>query len=722
MTDLSVANAAKSDASGPTTSRATGLPPVTALLDTAVTALSGKRRDGQVRMASAVANAIDTGQHLAVQAGTGTGKSLAYLVPAIRHAVESGDTVVVSTATIALQRQLVERDLPRLSKALKGALGREPTFAILKGRGNYLCLNKIHAGTVEEPDTELFDAFELSRTGREVTRLREWVSDTDTGDRDDLSPGVTDRSWRQVSVTSRECLGASNCSYAEDCFAERARRKSGQVDVVVTNHALLAIDAMSPANVLPDHHVVIVDEAHDLVDRITSVSTSDLSAASITVAARRCGKLIDEETVDALIGAGEQLGDMLDDAPKREWTAMPADAALVLATLRDRLWLARSAIGPARGPGGADDGQGAARSAALTSLEELHDTAVRVLGAFDEPDPAKRRDVVWVAEERTGRSESSTRTVLHIAPLSVGGLLRATLFTESTVILTSATLTIGGSFDALAATWGLPAAGRGTDTPAADDIALGDARNDTPARDVTATGSAAPSDGSPMRWTGLDAGSPFDYPRSAILYVARHLPRPGRDSIAPATLDELAALTEAAGGRTLGLFSSMRAAREASEALRARSDLPILCQGDDTTAALVARFADDPRTCLFGTLSLWQGVDVPGPSLSLVIIDRIPFPRPDDPLLGARQRAVTSRGGNGFLSVAANHAALLLAQGAGRLLRSVDDRGVVAVLDSRLATAGYGGYLLASMPPFWRTTDPDVVRAALGRLAAVPLR
>lgn len=700
----------------------TRLPEVTELLDTAVMALAGKRRDGQVRMATAVANAIDTGEHLAVQAGTGTGKSLAYLVPAIRHAVDSGDTVVVSTATIALQRQLVERDLPRLAGALKSALGREPTFAILKGRGNYLCLNKIHAGTVEEPDTELFDAFELSRTGREVTRLREWVSDTETGDRDDLTPGVADRSWRQVSVTSRECLGASNCSYAEDCFAERARRTSGQVDVVVTNHAMLAIDAMSPANVLPDHHVVIVDEAHDLVDRITSVSTSDLSAASITVAARRCGKLIDEETVDALIGAGEQLGDMLDDAPRREWTALPADAPLVLATLRDRLWLARSAIGPARGAGGADDGLGATRSAALTSLEELHDTAVRVLGAFDEPDPAKRRDVVWVADERAGRSEASTRTVLHVAPLSVGGLLRATLFSESTVILTSATLTIGGSFDALAATWGLPAAGRGTDTPAADDIALGDARNDAPARDATASGRAAPSDGSPMRWTGLDAGSPFDYPRSAILYVARHLPRPGRDSIAPATLDELAALTEAAGGRTLGLFSSMRAAREASEALRERSDLPILCQGDDTTAALVTRFAEDPATCLFGTLSLWQGVDVPGPSLSLVIIDRIPFPRPDDPLLGARQRAVTARGGNGFLSVAANHAALLLAQGAGRLLRSVDDRGVVAVLDSRLATAGYGGYLLASMPPFWRTTDPDVVRAALGRLAAVPLR
>lgn len=688
----------------------TDLPSVPDLLDAAVTALSGARRDGQVRMATAVAHAIDTHEHLAVQAGTGTGKSLAYLVPAIRHAMESGHTVVVSTATIALQRQLIERDLPRLAGALAGQLGREPTFAILKGRANYLCLNKIHSGTADEPDTELFDPFELSRTGRDVTRLREWSSDTDTGDRDDLSPGVADRSWRQVSVTSRECLGATNCSYGEDCFAEQARRRSGQVDVVVTNHALLAIDAMSPANILPEHDVVVIDEAHELVDRITSVSTAEVSAAAIAQVSRRCGKLIDEETTDGLLGAGDALGEMLADAPEREWTSLPSSAAVTLAALRDRLWQARNAIGPVRAPGSSDDpGAAAARSATLTSLDDLHDTVVRILGAFDEPDAAKRRDVVWVSQQRVGRS-ADTRAVLHIAPLSVGGLLRATLFANATVILTSATLTVGGSFDALAATWGLPAAGRGTDTPAAD------------ARAVTASGAAVPADSASVRWTGLDAGSPFDYPRSAILYVARHLPRPGRDAMAPAVLDELTALVEAAGGRTLGLFSSMRAAREASEVLRERCDLPILRQGDDTTSALVRRFAEDPQTCLFGTLSLWQGVDVPGPSLSLVVIDRIPFPRPDDPLLTARQRAVTAAGGNGFLSVAANHAALLLAQGAGRLLRSVDDRGVVAVLDSRLATAGYGGYLLASMPPFWRTTDPAVVRAALGRLGAVPLR
>lgn len=686
-------------------------PPVTDLLDAAVTALGGRRRDGQVAMASAVAHAIDTGEHLAVQAGTGTGKSLAYLVPAIRHAVESGRTVVVSTATIALQRQLIERDLPRLAKALKKPIGREPTFAILKGRGNYLCLNKIHSGTADEPDTELFDPFELSRTGREVTRLREWSSETETGDRDDLVPGVSDRSWRQVSVTARECLGAANCSYGEDCFAEQSRRRSGKVDVVVTNHALLAINATSPANVLPEHDVVVIDEAHELVDRMTSVATDELSAASVALVARRCGKLVDEETADALLGAGEQLGELLDNAPMRQWTGLPSDATAVLVMLRDRLWQARTAIGPVR-MAGADDGAAAARSAALTSLEDMHDTVVRVLGAFDEPDEAKRRDVVWASLD-TSRRGAEPRPILHIAPLSVGGLLRASLFGDATVILTSATLTIGGSFDALAATWGLPASGRGTDRPVTDETSPAAGSSTA---DVTASGKAVPSDSGSARWTGLDAGSPFDYPRSAILYVARHLPRPDRSGISSRTMDEIAELVNSAGGRTLGLFSSMRAAREAADAIRDRTDHPVLCQGDDTTSTLVRRFADDPATCLFGTLSLWQGVDVPGPSLSLVLIDRIPFPRPDDPLLTARQRAVDARGGNGFLSVAANHAALLLAQGAGRLLRSVDDRGVVAVLDSRLATAGYGGYLLASLPPMWRTTDPAVVRSALARL------
>ncbi|WP_433713789.1 ATP-dependent DNA helicase [Nocardia sp. CA-084685] len=675
------------------------LPPVSELLATAVRALGGKERVGQVTMAAAVDHAIDTKEHLAVQAGTGTGKSLAYLVPSLRHAVRTGRTVVVSTATIALQRQLVDRDLPRLAQALSKPLGREAKFAILKGRNNYLCLNKINSVIPDEPaEAELFDAFAISRLGREVQRLNEWASNTETGDRDELAPGVTDRAWRQVSVSSRECLGKSRCPFGQDCFAELARAESAQADVVVTNHALLAIDAISGIQVLPEHDVVIIDEAHELVDRVTGVATAELAASAISAAARRCAKLIDQQEVDRLEEAAEAWHTVLDELPTARWDALPDGIAPVLALVRDAAWNARTALAPQGGTTASGDPESAAaRTQALAAIDEVHDSAVRALTAFDESDPAKRHDVIWLAADEM---RGVTRRTLRMAPLSVGGLLRSRLFGTATVVLTSATLQIGGSFDGLAITWGLPAQSTN--------------RSDT----ATANGAEAPSDTETVRWSSLDVGSPFDHAKSGILYVAKHLPAPGRDGLAPAYLDEIERLISAAGGRTLGLFSSMRAARAATDALRERLDTPVLCQGDDATGALVRKFADDPETSLFGTLSLWQGVDVPGPSLSLVILDRIPFPRPDDPLLTARQRAVESRGGNGFMTVAANHAALLLAQGTGRLLRSVDDRGVVAILDSRLATARYGGYLRASLPPYWETADPEVVTKALRRLAA----
>ncbi|MGW4371093.1 ATP-dependent DNA helicase [Nocardia takedensis] len=675
------------------------LPSVPQLLSAAVTALGGKERTGQLSMAAAVDHAIDTREHLAVQAGTGTGKSLAYLVPSLRHAVRTGRTVVISTATIALQRQLVDRDLPRLADALSGPLGRTAKFTILKGRNNYLCLNKINSALPEEPaEAELFDAFAVSRLGREVKRLNEWASDTETGDRDELTPGVSDQAWRQVSVSSRECLGKSRCPFGQDCFAERARGESAQADIVVTNHALLAIDAISGIQVLPEHDVVVIDEAHELVDRVTGVATAELAPTAISAAARRCAKLIDEREVDRLEGAAEAWHAALDDLPAARWDAMPDGVAQVLALVRDAAWNARTALNP---PGSSsaqgDADTAAARTLALAAIDDVHDSAVRALTSFEETDPSARRDVIWLSADEV---RGVARKTLRMAPLSVGGLLRTRLFGASTVILTSATLQIGGSFDSLAITWGLPAL-----TPNRPDTG-------------TATGSQAPADADTVHWSCLDVGSPFDHAKSGILYVARHLPAPGRDGLAPAYLDEIERLIEAAGGRTLGLFSSMRAAKAATEALRPRLDTPILCQGEDATGALVRKFADDPATSLFGTLSLWQGVDVPGPSLSLVILDRIPFPRPDDPLLAARQRAVESRGGNGFLTVAANHAALLLAQGTGRLLRSVDDRGVVAILDSRLATARYGGYLRASLPPYWETADPEVVTKALRRLTA----
>jgi ATP-dependent DNA helicase DinG len=677
----------------------TDLPGVNELLTHAVEALGGAERPGQVEMAEAVGRALRTGEHLAVQAGTGTGKSLAYLVPAIRHAIVKDTTVVVSTATIALQRQLVDRDLPRLAKALKKPLGREPTFAILKGRRNYLCLHRLDSGAPEEPeDPGLFDPFAVSRMGKEVQRLREWASDTETGDRDELVPGVSEQAWRQVSVTAKECLGVSRCPIGTDCFAEQARAEAGRADVVVTNHALLAIDALQGYQVLPEHDLVIVDEAHELVDRVTSVATGELTSSAVAIAVRRCGKLIDADIADRLQEASEGLAMILEDLPPGRLDALPKPLAGAVTAVRDGAHACITALGSERKE---DVDEATARKLARSQLEEVHDTAVRLLEAFDE-DAAHQRDVVWLSADRYGMSNRPPS--LHVAPLSVAGLLRERVFGETTTVLTSATLTLGGAFDTLARQWGLPP------SQAKAEKAAG-----------TATDKAPPKDDDELKWTGLDVGSPFDHRRNGILYVAKHLPAPGRDGLPPSTLDEIAELIEAAGGRALGLFSSMRAAKQATEELRDRVKHPILCQGEDSTSLLVRKFAEDTRTCLFGTLSLWQGVDVPGPSLQLVIVDRIPFPRPDDPVSSARQRAVEARGGNGFLTVAATHAALLLAQGTGRLHRSVADKGVVAVLDSRLATARYAGFLKASLPPFWPTTDPEVARAALRRLdAAAP--
>ena len=654
----------------------------------AVAAVGGTERSGQTDMSEAVERSIRTGEHLAVQAGTGTGKSLAYLVPAIRHAVATGSTVVISTSTIALQRQLVDRDLPRLATALAEPLGRRPNYAILKGRRNYLCLNRVHGNApADEDDGALFDAFAASSLERQVKRLQEWATETETGDRDELVPGVTDRAWRQVSVSAKECLGASRCPVGSDCFAEHARGHAGRADVVVTNHALLAIDALDERPVLPEHDVVLIDEAHDLVDRVTSADTGELTGNAVKLAARRCGRALDEKLADRLDESGDGLGLVLEDAEPRRLEELPRDLSGALTAVRDAAGACLTALGTERKE---DAESGSARKLALAVTEDVHDTAVRLLDAFDEPED-RRRDVVWVSGEQ--RSPS-----VRVAPLSVGGLLREKLFKQRTTVLTSATLALGGSFDTLAKQWGLPAQ---QEVRSAPDMA---------------TDKEAPSDGGQPKWSGLDVGSPFEHQRSGILYIARHLPQPGRDGLPTQYLDELTELVQAAGGRTLGLFSSMRAAKQASEQLRERLSTSVLCQGDDSTGQLVNQFAEDPSSSLFGTLSLWQGVDVPGPSLQLVVMDRIPFPRPDDPLASARQKAVSSRGGNGFITVAGTHAALLLAQGAGRLLRSVQDRGVIAVLDPRLATARYGSFLRASLPPFWTTHDPEVVRGALKRL------
>ncbi|EPH44070.1 ATP-dependent DNA helicase [Streptomyces aurantiacus] len=647
-------------------------PSLPELLHAAVAAVGGTERPGQVTMAETVAEAIDDGSHLLVQAGTGTGKSLGYLVPALAH----GERVVVATATLALQRQLVERDLPRTVDALHPLLRRRPEFAMLKGRSNYLCLHRLHEGVPQDEEEGLFDQFEAaaptSKLGRDLLRMRDWADETETGDRDDLTPGVSDRAWAQVSVSSRECLGASKCAYGQECFAEMARERAKLSEVVVTNHALLAIDAIEGAPVLPQHEVLIVDEAHELVSRVTGVATGELTPGQVNRAVRRAAKLVNEKAADQLQTASEGFERLMELALPGRLEEIPEDLGYALMALRDAARTVISALGSTRDKSVQDED--AVRKQALASVESIHDVAERITNGSE-------YDVVWY--ERHDRFGAS----LRVAPMSVSGLLREKLFTDRSVVLTSATLKLGGDFNGVGASLGLaPEGTRSEDAPV---------------------------------WKGLDVGSPFDYRKQGILYVAQHLARPGREGTRVDMLDELAELIEAAGGRTLGLFSSMRAAQSAAEELRGRLDMPILLQGEETLGELIKGFAADAKTCLFGTLSLWQGVDVPGANCQLVIMDKIPFPRPDDPLMSARQKAVDEAGGNGFMAVAATHAALLMAQGAGRLVRASGDRGVVAILDPRLATARYGSYLRASLPDFWYTTDRNQVRRSLAAIDAV---
>ncbi|MFE3547831.1 ATP-dependent DNA helicase [Streptomyces kronopolitis] len=641
------------------------------LLHAAVTAVGGTERPGQVAMAEAVAEAVDDNAHLLVQAGTGTGKSLGYLVPALAH----GERVVVATATLALQRQLVERDLPRTVDALHPLLRRRPEFATLKGRSNYLCLHRLHEGAPQEEEDGLFDVFEqatpTSKLGKDLLRLRDWADETETGDRDALTPGVSDRAWGQVSVSSRECLGASKCAYGAECFAEAARERAKLADVVVTNHALLAIDAIEGAPVLPSHEVLIIDEAHELVSRVTGVATGELTPGQVNRAVRRAAKLVNEKAADQLQTASESFERLMELALPGRLEEIPEDLGYCLMALRDAARTVISALGSTRDKSVQDED--AVRKQALASVENVHAVAERIANGSE-------YDVVWY--ERHDRFGAS----LRVAPLSVSGLLRETLFTDRSVVLTSATLKLGGDFNGVGASLGLaPEGTEGEDIPP---------------------------------WKGLDVGSPFDYAKQGILYVAKHLAQPGREGGRTDMLDELAELIEAAGGRTLGLFSSMRAAQAAAEELRGRLDLPILLQGEETLGELIKAFAADARTCLFGTLSLWQGVDVPGANCQLVVMDRVPFPRPDDPLMSARQKAVEEAGGNGFMAVAATHAALLMAQGAGRLVRATGDRGVVAVLDPRVERARYGSFLRKSMPEFWYTTDRNQVRRSLAAIDA----
>lgn len=624
------------------------LPSVEEALVAAAAALGSEPRPGQLAMAEAVAQSLESGreipQHLLVQAGTGTGKSLAYLVPAALHAIK-GDAVVVATATLALQRQLAERDLPVVAQALEPLLPRPLTYAVLKGRHNYVCLERLHRVEQDDDGDAIIPRSEL---GKQAAAVRTWALETETGDRDEFGESIDARVWRGISVSRRECVGEMKCAYGPDCFTAKRRETAMQADVVVTNHAMLAIDAVEGIPVLPDHDAVIVDEAHELVDRVTAALALELSARSVEQGVSRSRKFIRPSTADDL----EEAAERLTQATRQEgrYREAPRDLLLALTSLRDS---ARVAVGEIPSDDNLDTL--AARQRARGALDEVFDAAGRLIAA-------SAGEVTWV--------EGGT---VKLAPLDVAGVIGSSLMAQRPVVLTSATLTLGGPFEECAARLGVPGA-----------------------------------------WQGLDVGSPFDYAQQGILYIARHLPPPGRDGIPEEALDEVGDLIDAAGGRTLVLCSSWRAVERMGDYLRVRLSTPLLVQRrGEPAAAIVSSFAADPATSLVGTMSLWQGVDVPGDTCALVVIDRIPFPRPDDPIVSARQESL---GREGFREVSVPRAGLLLAQGAGRLIRDAGDRGMVAVLDPRLATATYAKTLREAMPPLWTTDSRDVALAALGRL------
>ena len=660
---------------------------VRSALDAAVAAIGGSPRDGQIEMAEAVANALSDRHHLLVQAGTGTGKSLAYLVPALVH----GKKVLVATATLALQRQLVERDLPKIKAALDKELNRDISFAIYKGVGNYICLQKMN-NAPNDPEAQA--VLEVSSLEGDAKRLRAWAQSANaTGDRDD-APDVDRRVWSANSVSGRECMGADECPSGSKCFAALAKAKAQTADIVVTNHTLLAIEIVDSHPILPERDAIVLDEAHEFMDRTTQAVTEEITAARVARAANMARKHLPGKASDALYKASEKfskaLGEYADDLKSDPTKAGRLDK--LPSTLEAPLRAIKEAVASVTALISADaqiidPNSMAERARVKGALNEVSQTATKLL-------KPGHTHVLWF---------EPTYSTLYLAPLAVSDVLRGNLLTQTPVIATSATLTVGKSFDAIARNIGFVIGGKNEDE-AEDDEERSEKKGVM----------------DPANLQILDVGSPFDFANQGMLYLPKDLPEPGRDGPSIEALTELGELIQAAGGRTLALFSSWRGVEAADEHLRdvlAELKLPIITQRrGDSVGPLVDKFAKDEKSILLGTISLWQGIDVPGSACTLVVIDRIPFPRPDEPVLSARAAEADAAGGSGFMQISLPRAALLLAQGTGRLIRSLDDKGVVAILDSRIVNKRYGSILLNSMPPFWRTSDGAVIKEALRRL------
>ncbi len=598
-------------------------------------------------MATAVAASIRSKTHLMAQAGTGTGKSWAYLVPAIL----AGKRTIVATATKALQDQLAGKDLPFLQEHL----GKEFDFAVLKGRSNYVCRQRLHE--ISGDGQLALDGLASRASPQEIAKLKIWSTTTTTGDRAELDVEPSPTAWLAVSVSAQECPGARKCPSGEACFAEAARRRAGEADVVVVNLHLLGLDLATDGAVLPEHDLVIVDEAIQLEDIVSDTCGFELSSGRFQNLARAVRSILDDPaSVDEVEASASALSRVLaGHVGRRLKGAGDAD-------INDQLTLARSRL---------DRVATALRKipdSATDDVKNRKERAVQLTGHL-QGDLALATSVPATSVAWVEGPDSNPR--LRVAPLDVAELLREKLWDAGPAVLTSATLPAGMS----------------------DRLGLASGNH-----------------------TAIDVGSPFDYAHNGLLYCATHLPDPRDGGYDAALHEELLALITAAGGRTLGLFTSYRAMDAAVAALKDRLPGPLLSQRDMPKPALVATFAADPATSLFATMGFWQGIDVPGPTLSLVTIDRLPFPRPDEPLLQARREQAKAEA---FRTIDLPRTATMLAQGAGRLIRSRADRGVVAVLDPRLAKAkSYRWTLLEALPPFPRTKDRAEVEAFLQQIAA----
>lgn len=605
---------------------------IQAALDAVTHALpAAEDRPGQRQMAQAVADAIDSGRHLVVQAGTGTGKTIGYLVPALL----AGKTVVVATATKALQDQLASKDLP----FLETHLGTPFEWAVLKGRSNYVCrqrLDELQSKTQGQLEIDEF----ANTTKVEINRLAEWSRTSTSGDRAELDWAPTDRAWQAVSVGSEECPGASRCPKGPVCFAEAARDRAATANVIVVNMHLYGLDVGTGGAILPEHDVLVVDEAHQLEDVMSDTVGVEVTGGRFTALASALRRiLVDPLVLAPITEAPGAIRDTLGPlVGQRLSNPLPAPVGDLLVDLRGRLQRAQDAL-RAIDTDVDDAKQKKLRGQQMTTrLQEAIDMALESLEG----------KVPFV-----GGGPEFPR--LEIAPLDVAPVLANGLWSRRTGILTSATIP-----SSLGVRVGLPSG----------------------------------------EFEEIDVGSPFDYEHHALLYCALHLPDPRAPQRAAATHDEIAALITAAGGRTLALFTSWKAMDEAAAAVRLKVTQPIITQRDLPKNALVKQFSEDEETCLFATAGFFQGVDIPGRTLSLVTIDRIPFARPDDPLLSARRERL---GAEAFRVIDLPRATMMLAQAAGRLIRSSTDRGVVAVFDPRLGKANYRWEIVKALPAMRRT-------------------